>query len=80
MRRNNSIYAHAEISIKKRALARTAPRNTNPGRYRASDPFLGYLEQLSNVSLRPGHSGAQPPSVTLRGTWGTTTMRGPNCL
>jgi len=40
------IYIHADISIKERALARTRPLDTKPGRYRASDPLLAFLEDL----------------------------------
>ena len=31
------IYLHADLAIKERALARTAPASTTPGRYRAPD-------------------------------------------
>ena len=40
------IYIHADLSIKERALARTTPPNTPPGRYRAADPLLAFLESL----------------------------------
>ena len=40
------IYIHADMSIKERALSRTTPLNTKPGRYQASDPLLAFLEQL----------------------------------
>lgn len=40
------IYTHADMSIKQRALARTTPLGTKPGRYRASDPLLAFLENL----------------------------------
>jgi integrase/recombinase XerD len=40
------IYLHADLSVKERALARTAPTRTTPGRYRASDALLAFLEQL----------------------------------
>jgi integrase/recombinase XerD len=40
------IYLHGDLSIKERALARTAPRGTPPGRYRPSDPLLAFLEGL----------------------------------
>ena len=40
------IYTHADMSIKERALNRTTPLGTKPGRYRASDPLLAFLEQL----------------------------------
>ncbi len=41
-----SIYFHADISIKERALARTTPVDTKPGRYKPTDPLLAFLEGL----------------------------------
>jgi integrase/recombinase XerD len=40
------IYLHADLAIKERALARTAPAGTKPGRYRAPDSLLAFLEAL----------------------------------
>ena len=40
------IYVHADMSIKERALARTAPPNTIPGRYQAPDSLLAFLTGL----------------------------------
>jgi hypothetical protein len=40
------IYVHTDLSIKERALARTAPPHTKPGRYRPSDPMLAFLDSL----------------------------------
>jgi integrase/recombinase XerD len=40
------IYLHADMSIKERALARTAPLHTRPGRYQASDQLLAFLDGL----------------------------------
>jgi hypothetical protein len=34
------------MSIKERALARTAPPNTKPGRYQPSDQLLSFLDSL----------------------------------
>ncbi|MGH7758073.1 MAG: tyrosine-type recombinase/integrase, partial [Candidatus Dormibacteria bacterium] len=39
-------YIHADMSIKERALARTAPRNTKPGRYLPPDQLLAFLASL----------------------------------
>jgi integrase len=39
-------YVHADLSIKERALARTAPLNTKPGRYRPADQLLAFLDGL----------------------------------
>jgi len=40
------IYIHADMTIKERALARTAPPNSKPGRYRPTDGLLAFLEGL----------------------------------
>lgn len=40
------IYLHADLAIKERALARTAPTGTPPGRYRPPDSLLAFLESL----------------------------------
>ena len=40
------IYIHADMSIKERALARTTPPGTAPGRYRPPDALLAFLDGL----------------------------------
>lgn len=40
------IYLHADLSIKEKALMRTAPRGIKPGRYRPADALLGFLNNL----------------------------------
>ena len=40
------IYLHADMSQKERAIARTKQTNTKPGRYRAPDAVLAFLEAL----------------------------------
>jgi integrase/recombinase XerD len=40
------IYLHADMTIKERALARTTPPNSTPGRYRPPDTLLAFLEAL----------------------------------
>lgn len=40
------IYIHADLSLKERALERTAPLDTVPGRYRAPDSLLAFLDGL----------------------------------
>jgi integrase/recombinase XerD len=40
------IYLHADLGIKEKALARTAPPSTKPGRYRPPDSLLAFLESL----------------------------------
>jgi site-specific recombinase XerD len=39
-------YLHADSTLKERALARTAPHRTRPGRYRPPDRLLAFLEAL----------------------------------
>jgi integrase/recombinase XerD len=40
------IYLHADMQIKERALARTTPPGSTPGRYRPPDTLLAFLEAL----------------------------------
>ena len=40
------IYLHADLAIKEKALARTAPPDTTPGRYKPPDQLLAFLESL----------------------------------
>ena len=40
------IYLHADLELKERALARTTPADTKPGRYRPPDKLLAFLEAL----------------------------------
>jgi site-specific recombinase XerD len=40
------IYLHADMAIKERALARTTPPDSPPGRYRPPDRLLAFLEAL----------------------------------
>lgn len=44
--RSTDAYLHADMTIKERALARTTPPTTKPGRYRPPDPLLAFLESL----------------------------------
>ena len=41
-----NVYLHADMSQKERAIARTTPPNTTPGRYHAPDTLLAFLESL----------------------------------
>ena len=43
---SSSVYLHADMEIKERALARTAPPHTRPGRYTAPDSLLAFLDGL----------------------------------
>ncbi len=44
--RATQTYLHADLALKERALSRTTPPNTAPGRYRPPDTLLAFLEQL----------------------------------
>ena len=41
-----NIYLHADITQKERAIARTRPLGTKPGRYRPPDSVMAFLEAL----------------------------------
>jgi integrase len=41
-----TIYLHADMQQKERAIARVRPPATNPGRYRPADAVLAFLEAL----------------------------------
>ena len=40
------IYLHADLAIKERALARTTPADSKPGRFHPTDKLLAFLEAL----------------------------------
>lgn len=40
------IYLHADMAIKERALAKTAPTSTGASRFKPGDKLLGFLEAL----------------------------------
>ena len=40
------LYLHADMTQKERAIAKTTPPDTKPGRYRPPDPLLAFLETL----------------------------------
>ncbi len=40
------LYLHADLTIKERALAKTTPLNTQPGRYQPPDSLIAFLEAL----------------------------------
>jgi hypothetical protein len=40
------MYLHADIGMKERALARTDPFATKPGRFQPADDLLAFLERL----------------------------------
>jgi integrase/recombinase XerD len=44
--RTADAYLHADLALKEKALARTAPPNTRAGRYQAPDSLLAFLASL----------------------------------
>ena len=44
--RSTNAYMHADMTIKERALARTTPASSRPGRYSPPDSLLAFLQQL----------------------------------
>lgn len=44
--RTTQIYLHADLALKQRALDRTAPPGSRPGRYHPPDELLAFLEGL----------------------------------
>jgi integrase/recombinase XerD len=40
------VYIHADLALKERALARTAPKDAPPGRYQPSDTIITFLDSL----------------------------------
>jgi integrase/recombinase XerD len=40
------IYLHADLALKERAIARTTPPDTRPGRYKPPDTLLAFLDAL----------------------------------
>jgi integrase/recombinase XerD len=46
VRTTYGVYLHADLRLKEKALAATAPPGTPAGRYRPSDPLLEFLEAL----------------------------------
>jgi integrase/recombinase XerD len=43
---STNVYLHADMALKERALARTTPPNTTPGRYQPPDTVLAFLANL----------------------------------
>ena len=44
--RTTHVYLHADLELKQRVLDRTTPPNARPGRYRAPDILLAFLDSL----------------------------------
>ena len=41
-----SVYLHADLELKERAMAKTSPSHIRPSRYRADDDLLAFLNSL----------------------------------
>jgi integrase len=48
--KSTQIYLHADLALKQRALDLTAPAHTRPGRYRAPDSLLTFLDRMKNYA------------------------------
>jgi hypothetical protein len=68
------VYLHADLAIKERALARTTPAETQPGRFRPTDKLLAFLEALwlcrvhhsdHRLPGRFGHAGRHNPELGI---------------
>jgi len=46
VRTTYGVYLHADLTLKEKAIARTAPLGTHRGRYRPPDSLLAFLEDL----------------------------------
>ncbi|HVM12779.1 MAG TPA: tyrosine-type recombinase/integrase [Egibacteraceae bacterium] len=46
VRTTYGVYLHADLALKERAIAKTAPPRTRAGRYRPTDSLLAFLEGL----------------------------------
>jgi site-specific recombinase XerD len=46
VRTTYGVYLHADLGLKEKAIAKTAPPRTRPGRYRPPDALLAFLEAL----------------------------------
>jgi integrase/recombinase XerD len=46
VRTTYGVYLHADLSLKEKALAKTAPPGTRPGRYCPPDGLLAFLQAL----------------------------------
>jgi hypothetical protein len=60
------IYLHAELEIKERAPATTAPASATPGRFRPNDKLLALSGGTLIMPIAPIRS---PPSKPVSGHW-----------
>ncbi len=65
------IYLHADLALKEKALARTAPPHSKPGRYRPPDTILAFLRRYDYADLtrsRPADLQALLPRIGITRT------------
>jgi site-specific recombinase XerD len=64
------IYQHADDALKQRAIDRTAPIGTPPGRYQPPDTLLAFLESLTIMPTtrprKPTHEQGKRASPTVK--------------
>ena len=57
---HHSVYLHADLNLKEKALARTAPPAPPPGRYRPPDTLLAFLEACEYADPHRRQAAATP--------------------
>jgi integrase/recombinase XerD len=62
-------YLHADMTIKERALARVQPHGTQPGRYRAPDTLLAFLDTLLPRPPGPDYAALLATPTSLASTF-----------
>ena len=58
------VYIHADLALKERAIARTAPQDTTPGRYQPADDILGVPRRAVIMPTVPA-SRRGPPGAPV---------------
>jgi integrase/recombinase XerD len=66
---STQIYLHADMTIKEKALARVQPRGTQPGRYRAPDRLLAFLDTLLPRPSAPGYAASAASTSPVTSTF-----------
>jgi hypothetical protein len=61
------LYLDADLALKERALPRTRPLDSEPGRYRPPDALLGFLDGRDQVARGPRGSSTQTARRAGRG-------------
>jgi integrase/recombinase XerD len=66
---STQIYLHADMTIKEKALARVQPHGTQPGRYRAPDRLLAFLDTLLPRLPTPDYAASAASTSPVTGTF-----------